>query len=133
MKRLGGLCMSYSSGQINFMHTSQMCAANFAGRRGLSRSSSHLIIKGFGNAKVLLDGQELNLSDWQTQSVRDLFFFFLSQNKPLTKEQVAEVFWRELYDPAKIRLRFKNEMYRLRRAVGNEAIVFESPVYFFRS
>ena len=93
--------------------------------------AAHLIIKGFGNAKVLLDGQELNLSDWQTQSVRDLFFFFLSQNKPLTKEQVAEVFWRELDDPAKIRLRFKNEMYRLRRAVGNEAIIFESPVYFF--
>lgn len=93
--------------------------------------AAHLIIKGFGNAKVLLDGQELSLSDWQTQSVRDLFFFFLSQNKPLTKEQVAEVFWRELDDPARIRQRFKNEMYRLRRAVGNEAIIFESPIYIF--
>jgi two-component SAPR family response regulator len=44
---------------------------------------------------------------------------------------VAEQLWRELDEPAKVRLRFKNEMYRLRRAVGNEVIRFENPAYFF--
>jgi ATP/maltotriose-dependent transcriptional regulator MalT/two-component SAPR family response regulator len=93
--------------------------------------AAQLIIKGFGNSSVALGGRELILSDWQTQSVRELFFFFLSQPRPLTKEQVAEQFWRELDDPAKVRLRFKNEMYRLRRAVGNEVIRFENNTYFF--
>lgn len=93
--------------------------------------AAQLAIKGFGHSTVEINGKELSLSDWQTQSVRDLFFFFLSQPRPLTKEQVAEQFWRELDEPAKVRLRFKNEMYRLRRAVGNEVIRFENPVYFF--
>jgi two-component SAPR family response regulator len=93
--------------------------------------AAQFAIKGFGHSSVEINGKELSLSDWQTQSVRDLFFFFLSQPRPLTKEQVAEQFWRELDEPAKVRLRFKNEMYRLRRAVGNEVIRFENPVYFF--
>lgn len=93
--------------------------------------AAHLSIKGLGNAVVIRDGRELNLSDWQTQSVRELFFFFLSQDTPLTKEQVSSRFWQELDDPAKVRLRFKNEMYRLRRAVGNEAIRFENNQYMF--
>jgi ATP/maltotriose-dependent transcriptional regulator MalT/DNA-binding SARP family transcriptional activator len=93
--------------------------------------AAQLAIKGFGHSTVEINGKELSLSDWQTQSVRDLFFFLLSQPRPLTKEQVAEQLWRELDDPAKVRLRFKNEMYRLRRAVGNEVIRFENPAYFF--
>ncbi len=92
---------------------------------------AHLLIKGFGNSAVVLDGKELALSDWQTQSVRELFFFFLTQPRPLTKEQVAEQFWPEVDDSAKVRLRFKNEMYRLRRAVGNDAIRFENNAYSF--
>jgi LuxR family maltose regulon positive regulatory protein len=107
-------------------------------RRNLRRQThvvevpaAQLVIKGFGHAAVEMRGRELSISDWQTQSVRDLFFFFLSQPRPLTKEQVAEQFWRELDDPAKVKLRFKNELYRLRRAVGNEIIRFENNVYFF--
>ena len=93
--------------------------------------TAHLVIKGFGNSTVAVGGRELVLSDWQTQSVRELFFFFLTQPHPLTKEQVAEQFWPDLDDSAKVRLRFKNEMYRLRRAVGNEAIRFENNKYSF--
>ena len=93
--------------------------------------AAQLIITGFGNSTVVLNGRELMLSDWQTQSVRELFFFFLSQHRPLTKEQVVEQFWRELEDPAKVRLRFKNEMYRLRRAMGNEVIRYENNTYAF--
>jgi ATP/maltotriose-dependent transcriptional regulator MalT/two-component SAPR family response regulator len=92
---------------------------------------AHLVIKGLGNSAVIVGGRELAISDWQTQSVRELFFFFLTQTRPLTKEQVAEQFWPELDDPAKMRLRFKNEMYRLRRAVGNDAILYENNAYSF--
>ena len=91
----------------------------------------HLIIRAFGKATVSVGGKLLTLSDWQTQSVRDLFFFFLTNEKPLTREQVGLVLWPDIDDPQKIKLRFKNDIYRLRRAVGQEVITYEDVLYSF--
>jgi len=107
-------------------------------RRHLHRMShvvqipnSHLIIRAFGLASISVGGKLLTLSDWQTQSVRDLFFYFLTRQKPLTREQVGEILWPDLHDPQKIKLRFKNEIYRLRRAVGQDVITYENIFYMF--
>jgi LuxR family transcriptional regulator, maltose regulon positive regulatory protein len=91
----------------------------------------HLYIRAFGRSMVSVGGKTLNISDWQTQSVRDLFFFFLTQSQPLSKEQVAEILWPEIEEPSKIRLRFKNELYRLRRAVGQDVVLFKNQAYSF--
>ena len=91
----------------------------------------HLIIRAFGKASVSVGGKLLTLSDWQTQSVRDLFFFFLTSEKPLTREQIGLVLWPDLDEPQKIKLRFKNDIYRLRRAVGQEVITYEDVLYSF--
>jgi ATP/maltotriose-dependent transcriptional regulator MalT/two-component SAPR family response regulator len=99
--------------------------------RTMEVPDAKLKIRAFGRAKVSLGGKTLTLSDWQTQSVRDLFFYFLMMTEPLTKEQIGLVFWPEVEEPAKLKMRFKNEMYRLRRAVGREAILFENNLYSF--
>jgi len=91
----------------------------------------HLIIQAFGRASVSVGGKLLTLSDWQTQSVRDLFFYFLTSQKPLTKEQVGETLWPDVDEPQKLKLRFKNEIYRLRRAVGQDVIAYEDIFYRF--
>ncbi len=99
--------------------------------RTMEAPDAKLKIRSFGHAKVSIGGKTLTLSDWQTQSVRDLFFYLLMMTEPLTKEQIGLVFWPELEEPAKLKMRFKNEMYRLRRAVGREAILFENNLYSF--
>jgi two-component SAPR family response regulator len=93
--------------------------------------NAHLIIHALGQASVSVGGKFLTLSDWQTQSVRDLFFYFLTSPKPLTKEQVGATLWPEVDDPQKLKLRFKNEIYRLRRAVGQDVITYEDVFYRF--
>lgn len=91
----------------------------------------HLVIQAFGRAQVSKAGRPLSISDWQTQSARDLFFYFLIMNKPQTKDQIGEALWPAVYEASRMKLRFKNEIYRLRRVIGQEVILFESEVYSF--
>lgn len=88
-------------------------------------------IQAFGNAVVTINGKHLTTSDWQTQAVRDLFFYFLNLRKPMTKEQIGEALWQGMYETAKLNLRFKNDIYRLRKAVGQNVIVYENDLYRF--
>ncbi|MBN1305648.1 MAG: tetratricopeptide repeat protein [Anaerolineales bacterium] len=97
----------------------------------ISMSTPWLSIRAFGKAQVKINGKALTLKDWQTKSVRDLFFFFLSYPQPMTKEQLSYVFWPDIEDPGKLKLRFKNDLYRLRRAVGHEVILFDDERYSF--
>ncbi|WKZ36690.1 MAG: tetratricopeptide repeat protein [Anaerolineales bacterium] len=99
--------------------------------RVVQTPAPHITIQAFGGAVVSIGGRTLTSSDWQTQSVRDLFFYFLAIPKPMTKEQIGEVLWPDLYDASKLRLRFKNEIYRLRRAVGLEVVAFKDVTYTF--
>jgi two-component SAPR family response regulator len=71
------------------------------------------------------------MSEWRTQSVRDLFFYFLFKQEAVTKEQIGAVLWPEVSDPQLLKARFKNEIYRLRRAVGRDVVVFDEEYYRF--
>ncbi len=99
--------------------------------RVVSGPTPHLVIQAFGQASVSIDGRKLTTSDWQTQSVRELFFYLLSSSRALTKEQIGDALWQDVNDPAKVKLRFKNEVYRLRRAVGQDVIIFDDDHYSF--
>ena len=92
--------------------------------------SSRLTIQTLGKPQVRVNGKLVTLSQWQTLSVRDLFFFFLLSSRPVTKDEIGEVFWPEI-DPAQLKLRFKNNLYRLRHALGQDVILFENNQYFF--
>ncbi len=93
--------------------------------------SANLKICAFGRAEVVTNGRAVNISDWRTQSVRDLFFYFLDVQEPLTKEQIANILWADIENPDAIKKRFKHEIYWLRRAVGRNVVVFEAEYYRF--
>jgi ATP/maltotriose-dependent transcriptional regulator MalT/DNA-binding SARP family transcriptional activator len=99
--------------------------------RTMDVPDAKLSIQAFGRTQVRLGDKPLSLSDWQTQSVRDLFFYFLTAKEPKTKEQVGQVFWPEVEEPSRLKIRFKNDIYRLRRAVGSDTILFEDDLYSF--
>ena len=90
-----------------------------------------LTIKAFGKSQVELNGKEVSTSEWQNQrKVRELFFYLLSHPEGLTKEAIGVILWPES-TPNKLKLQFKNAIYRLRLALGQEIIVFEGERYGF--
>jgi two-component SAPR family response regulator len=92
--------------------------------------TSRLTIQALGKPQVRVNGKLVTLSQWQTLSVRDLFFFFLLSSRPVTKDEIGEAFWPEI-DPAQLKLRFKNNLYRLRHTLGPDTILFDNNQYFF--
>ncbi len=89
-----------------------------------------MIIQSFGKAQVHLNNKLVSNSDWQTQTSRDMFFLFLAHPEGLTKEQVGLYFWPDA-TPDELKLRFKNTLYRLRRAVGRQTIMLQDDYYQF--
>jgi two-component SAPR family response regulator len=99
--------------------------------QSIQMPAASLAIKAFGPAEVSVNGRTIAMSDWKTKSVRDLFFYFLLREDALTKEQLAAVLCPELADPQSLKKRFKDEIYRLRRAAGRNVIVFDEEYYRF--
>ena len=107
-------------------------------RRNLRRQASFiqvpsasLVIRAFGNPEISVNGRVLQMSDWRTQSVRDLFLYFLSRQETVTKEQVGVALWPDAPSDQALKARFKNEIYRLRKAAGRDAIIFDDEYYRF--
>ena len=89
-----------------------------------------MVIQSFGKAQVHISNRLISSSDWQTQTSRDMFFLFLAHPEGLTKEQVGLYFWPDA-TPDELKLRFKNTLYRLRRAVGRQTILLQDDYYQF--
>jgi LuxR family maltose regulon positive regulatory protein len=88
-----------------------------------------LEIMTFDNVKVYCNNKLLILSDWQTREARDLFFFLL-HSPPMTKEQIALELWPDI-SPARLKMRFKINIHRIRRTLGQDTIIFEGEHYQF--
>lgn len=89
-----------------------------------------LILHTLGRVQVKVNGHTLTLTDWTTQSTRDLFLLLVFHPEGLTKEEIGAILWPDA-TPDELKIRFKNYIYRVRRAVGKEAILFEDEIYRF--
>ncbi len=100
-----------------------------AGPQDVHPESPRLEIRSFGNVQLLHNQRPIGISDWQTREARDLFFFLL-HSPPLTKEQIGVEFWPEI-STARLKMRFKINIYRIRQAIGPDSVVFENERYRF--
>lgn len=95
-----------------------------------SSVKAELVIRTLGRIEIFYKDALIHNSQWQSQTARNLFLCLVAHERGMTKEEVGELFWPESA-PAQLKIRFKNAIYRLRRALFPEAIRFEDEVYQF--
>jgi LuxR family maltose regulon positive regulatory protein len=86
-----------------------------------------LRIFGFGHGRVERGGKEIPPSDWEAASVRQLLFYLLTHSLR-SRDQIAAVIWPELPGP-RVKATFHTAKFRLKRALGREAIYFDGRCY----
>lgn len=99
-------------------------------RNVVTLTPPRLRIQSLGKARVQLDKKLIAHADWRTHATLDLFYLILSEPRGWTKETIGEILWPES-SPAQLRNRFKNVIYRLRRALEQDVILFDGELYTF--
>jgi DNA-binding SARP family transcriptional activator len=84
-----------------------------------------LKITALGSPQVELDGEQIQ---WATTQSRDLFFCLLQHPQGLRKEELGAIFWPD-HPPHKLDGIFRSTLYRLRRSIFRECVVYEDSLY----
>jgi two-component SAPR family response regulator/tetratricopeptide (TPR) repeat protein len=93
-----------------------------------------LSIYGLGRSQVKMDGKPVTASSWANQKrARELFFFLLTNpNKSLTKEEIGLSLWPDSSTEL-LRLQFRNTVYYIRYALGQDVILSNERRYAFNA
>jgi LuxR family maltose regulon positive regulatory protein len=93
-----------------------------------------LSIYALGRSQVKIDGKTVTSTSWTNQKrARELFYFLLSQNsKSMTKEEIGVILWPES-SLEQLRLQFRNTLYYVRYALGQETILGTDRRYSFNN
>ena len=83
---------------------------------------------GFGHLRVEMNGREVTDLEWRSEKSKEMFFFFLSQKRPLRREEIVNALWPDMPDEKTSSL-FHSNLYRLRQALYPECIAKESGRY----
>lgn len=81
-----------------------------------------------GHSRVVCDGRVITTADWATEKTKEMFFYFLSHPDGLRREQVVDGLWPD-QPPGKGDGCFHSTMYRLRRALYNDCIIYDNGQY----
>jgi len=93
-----------------------------------------LSILALGRSQVKLDGKIVTVSSWANQKrARELFFFLVSHSdKSFNKEEIGVTLWPDS-STEQLRLQFRNTIYYLRIALGQDVVVSNDRRYSFNS
>ncbi len=95
-------------------------------------TSPHYQIRSMGKLQVRINDHLVVNSEWQTAAAKHLFFMLLAHPEGMTRDEICLIFWPDAA-PEDARFRFKNTVYRLRRAVGKDVVLLEQDYYRFNN
>jgi two-component SAPR family response regulator len=93
-----------------------------------------LSIYALGKSQVKVNGKPVTTTSWVNQKrARELFFFLVAHpNKSLSKEEIGVTLWPDS-SSEQLRLQFRNTIYYVRYALGQDAIISNERRYSFNS
>ncbi len=83
--------------------------------------------RALGTATVFKDDRQVAATEWNA-TTQELFFFLLAHPAGLRKEQILSALWGDL-PPARANGIFHSTIYRLRRALSPECVLYENNLY----
>ena len=96
------------------------------------RTADILEIKAFGHSSVSWRRERISCPEWtQQKTVRELFFYLISKPRGANKEQIGLILWPES-SKTQLNCQFKNAVYRLRKAIGKDSIIYNSDTRFYQ-
>jgi LuxR family transcriptional regulator, maltose regulon positive regulatory protein len=91
-----------------------------------------IFVRSLGKMQVKINEHLVIKSEWQTQAAKNLLFILLAHPEGMTKDEICLIFWPDA-SPDEARFRFKNTVYRLRKAIGKSCILLEQDYYRFNN
>jgi DNA-binding SARP family transcriptional activator len=88
-------------------------------------------IRLLGEPEVVVGDQIVSRSDWQTPMAPSLLYLLLAHPDGLTKEEIGAVLWPD-YSPGRLKVNFQKTIYRLRRALVQDVIVYDEETQQYR-
>lgn len=84
-----------------------------------------------GETEVSLGGTVISRSDWQTQMAPSLLYLLLANPDGLTKEEIGLYLWPD-HSPGRLKVIFQKTIYRLRRALASDVVVYDEETKQYR-
>jgi len=94
---------------------------------GEENAAGRLEIYALGEGLVIRDGHTVSSAEWRAAMVKELFFYILLHG-PLERDAIGVIFWPDV-STKKMVDSFHTTLYRIRRALGADAVVMDEGQY----
>jgi LuxR family transcriptional regulator, maltose regulon positive regulatory protein len=80
-----------------------------------------------GDELIERDGRQVSTSEWRSSRAKEFFLYLLFEG-PSKREQISLMFWPDS-SPERVRSNFHTTLYRARRALGENVILYDDDIY----
>jgi LuxR family transcriptional regulator, maltose regulon positive regulatory protein len=98
-----------------------------SGEADVPRSTYSLRVLTLGDESIECDGVLISTAEWRSSRAKEFFLYLLFEGAA-SREELSLVFWPDS-SSSRVRSNFHTTLYRARRALGENAILFENDLY----